>query len=85
MERQWKYEGTCPRCGGQMPNAMHPGRYPGALSRWDNKTYICSGCGEEEAGLQYSYGNQVSRQAAEDVIHPVTGRSPWIYPPKEEA
>lgn len=28
---------------------MLPGRYIGALSRIDNKTEICSPCGEEEA------------------------------------
>lgn len=33
---------VCPACGGPMPK--HP-----ALSRRDNKTYICSWCGEYEA------------------------------------
>lgn len=39
----------CPRCLGGIPNNMLPGRYIGALSRIDNKTEICSPCGEEEA------------------------------------
>ena len=40
----------CPRCKDSwIPNNMTPGAYPGALSRTDNKTYICSACGEEEA------------------------------------
>ena len=39
----------CPRCGGFIPNNQNPGLYPGALSRVDNKTEICSACGEEEA------------------------------------
>lgn len=39
----------CPRCEGYIPNNMTPGLYPGALSRTDDKTEICSACGEEEA------------------------------------
>ena len=39
------YEGgECPRCGDPLPQ-----RYPGALSRADNKTEICSPCGTDEA------------------------------------
>ena len=37
----------CPRCGGRLPN------HPGALSRVDNATEICSDCGTEEAMLDY--------------------------------
>lgn len=41
---------TCPRCG-EVPRLddqyFHRGF--GALSRLDNKTYICSDCGVEEA------------------------------------
>ena len=39
----------CPRCGGGIPNDEQRGRYPGALSRTDNKTEICSNCGTLEA------------------------------------
>ncbi len=39
----------CPRCGGLIPNNESPGAYPGALSRVDNKTEICSSCGSAEA------------------------------------
>ena len=39
----------CPRCHGGVPNDTHIGEYPGALSRTDNKTEICSHCGELEA------------------------------------
>lgn len=39
----------CPRCEGYIPTNATPGLYPGALSRTDNETYICSACGEEEA------------------------------------
>lgn len=44
---------TCPRCLGYIPNNYQPGAYPGALSRYDNKTEICSACGTDEAMFQY--------------------------------
>lgn len=40
---------TCPRCLGGVPNNTMRGKYPGALSRTDNETYICSDCGVLEA------------------------------------
>lgn len=40
---------TCPSCGGYIPNNQTPGAYPGAVSRKDNKTMICSECGTREA------------------------------------
>jgi hypothetical protein len=40
---------TCPRCGGYIPNDVRPGEYPGALSRTDNATEVCSECGTREA------------------------------------
>lgn len=43
------FAGPCPRCGGAVPNEMHRGEYPGALSRFDNETMICSDCGTQEA------------------------------------
>jgi hypothetical protein len=39
----------CPRCHGNIPNNDRPGEDPGALSRRDNKTEICSACGTAEA------------------------------------
>lgn len=39
----------CPRCGSAIPSNEKPGEYPGALSRVDNLTQICSQCGTEEA------------------------------------
>lgn len=41
----------CPRCGGPIPSAEHRGEYPGALSRVDNTTEVCSRCGVHEAML----------------------------------
>lgn len=40
---------TCPRCLGGIPNDLQKGEYVGAISRTDNKTEICSGCGTDEA------------------------------------
>lgn len=40
--------GICPRCGGAVPNEVHRGQYPGALSRVAS-VEICSMCGEDEA------------------------------------
>lgn len=48
-------ETLCPRCGHQIPNDVMPGAYPGALSRTDNETYVCSACGTHE-GLEQATG-----------------------------
>lgn len=40
---------TCPRCLGGIPTNTERGAYPGALSRTDNSTEICSLCGLVEA------------------------------------
>ena len=42
---------VCPRCLGTLPVG-----YPGALSRVDNETEICSECGTDEAIIQYMDG-----------------------------
>jgi hypothetical protein len=44
----------CPKCEGYIPNNVTPGAYPGALSRVDNKTEICSECGILEAINDYN-------------------------------
>lgn len=46
----------CPRCTGPIPNESYPGQYPGAISRNDNQTEICSACGVEEAIAQHAVG-----------------------------
>lgn len=48
---------TCPRCLGGIPNDEYRGAYPGALSRTDNRTYICSSCGEHEAIEDFTIGS----------------------------
>ncbi len=40
---------VCPRCEGFIPCNELPGKYPGAISRVDDLTEICSDCGTEEA------------------------------------
>lgn len=40
---------VCPRCLGFIPSNAFAGEYPGAISRIDNSTEICSDCGTEEA------------------------------------
>lgn len=49
---------TCPRCIEHrwIPNNDKPGAYPGAISRADNATEICSACGEDEALKDYFDG-----------------------------
>lgn len=42
----------CPRCGSYIPTDEHAGEYPGALSRWDNRTEICSECGVREGMIE---------------------------------
>ena len=44
----------CPLCGGDVPNTEHKGKYPGALSRTDNETEICSACGTAQALEQFA-------------------------------
>lgn len=39
---------SCPMCGETIPSAWSPGAYPGALSRIDNETEVCSRCGHVE-------------------------------------
>lgn len=48
----------CPRCDTHdwIPNNLTPNAYPGAISRSDNKTEICSACGEDEALKDYFEG-----------------------------
>jgi len=59
----------CPRCGGFIPNDETPGAYPGARSRVDNKTEVCSKCGTAEAynGIAGTY----------------MGFTDWVNPPNE--
>ena len=51
---------VCPICTGFIPDDITPGAYPGALSRVDNETRICSDCGRAEA--MRSVGRLFSRR-----------------------
>lgn len=71
----------CPRCGGLIPNNETPGEYPGALSRWDNFTEICSRCGVEESWLDLH--NRAYREGGSPHLDPYNDQSRWVRP--EEA
>lgn len=47
---------VCPRCEHYIPNDNTPGLYPGATSRTDNATEVCSACGSDEALEQWAKG-----------------------------
>lgn len=70
---------VCPRCGHLIPNDAYPGRYPGALSRWDSKTEVCSDCGQDEAMLQFMY--RLIPSKIKGSVHPTEGERPWVTPP----
>lgn len=54
---------VCPRCKfNWIPCNERPGEYPGALSRVDNKTEICSACGEDEALMQHYEGKLIPKE-----------------------
>lgn len=61
MPHQDPAPNTCPRCLGGVPNEEMRGQYPGALSRTDNLTEVCSNCGTMEAIEQM--GGVLYRQA----------------------
>jgi len=49
----------CPICEGYIPSDERPGAYPGATSRYDNKTEICSACGTTEAVGPMILGDEI--------------------------
>lgn len=57
---------TCPRCLGGIPNDYQRGEYIGAMSRTDNKTEICSDCGQMEAIEEFAGGT-------------LTPQSDWLF------
>jgi hypothetical protein len=59
---------TCPRCLHFIPNDATPGAYPGALSRTDNLTEVCSQCGTEEALEQFVSGGKLRPQTLWPVV-----------------
>lgn len=52
-------DNTCPRCLGGIPSDERRGQYPGAISRFDNETEVCSKCGQDEAMRQFT-GNDLA-------------------------
>jgi hypothetical protein len=57
---------VCPICKGYIPNNEMPGEYPGALSRIDNKTEICSECGVLEALRDYYLPSTIGNSIADN-------------------
>jgi hypothetical protein len=49
----------CPICEGYIPNDERPGAYPGAISRYDNKTEVCSACGTAEGVGMMILGDEI--------------------------
>ena len=68
-------EQTCPRCGLLADEARTPPR-PGALSRWDNTTIVCSSCGRAEAVVEWQFGH--------DALNPNTGTARWVRVPDND-
>lgn len=70
---------TCPRCGFLADEARtDPGfPRPGALSRWDNTTIVCTSCGSAEAIVEFQFGH--------DALHPRTGAKQWVRVPANES
>lgn len=50
---------VCPRCGMQRMNAV---KVMNALSRRDNKTYICSECGTREALFDFTISQSIKQE-----------------------
>ena len=72
----------CPRCGGGVPNDAERGAYPGALSRWNDRSVeVCSQCGQDEAMIQFAA--TMRGEGTQLVVHPTKGERPWVNPPAE--
>jgi len=51
-------EHDCPLCFRGIPNNEKRGEYIGALSRYDNETYVCSQCGSFEGWVELEKGQR---------------------------
>ena len=58
---RWDAYPVCPWCKHYIPNDATPGAYPGAISRLDNATEICSDCGTAEAIAQFAMDHPEAR------------------------
>lgn len=72
---------VCPRCClDKIPCNERAGEYPGALSRADNETEICSACGQDEA-----LGEFLEHYLAPVSVWPVKRRyEVTVLPPEAE-
>jgi RNA polymerase subunit RPABC4/transcription elongation factor Spt4 len=66
----------CPRCQGPVPSAEHIGEYPGALSRTDNETEVCSACGTDEA-FENAFGRETEMDGLPVRVHTCTPQHRW--------
>lgn len=76
-EVSWDAEDSsprCPICFGFIPTNANPGAYPGALSRYDDATEICSGCGQAE-GLSVLMSGSIDPDTIADIE---TVKDPWL-------
>lgn len=71
MSKAEKKYPVCPRCLGFIPNNDKPGEYPGARSRADNKTEVCSPCGLEEAMQDFARGQYRKGDGADMLLWPI--------------
>lgn len=72
---------TCPRCGGiadEYRSGVPGFPRPGAVSRFDNMTMICTDCGQDEAMSQFK---MAAHGLAAKAVHPIDGVVVWVRPP----
>jgi hypothetical protein len=78
----------CPRCAHYIPSDEEPGAYPGAMSRADDETEVCSSCGSEEGLLDFAAsvkaGRYVRATSKVDWLRPDLARSKLTDEEKEE-
>ncbi len=62
----------CPICDGQMPNEgkWSADNNEGALSRYDNETYVCSNCGVAEAFVSLALKDNTGRNGFDGFTWP---------------
>lgn len=68
------FKNICLRCGGEVPSPGMAGKYPGATSRWDNQTEICSACGLEEGLIELTAGTY---RSGNPILAPTNPVRPW--------
>lgn len=83
-ERCMEENHTCPRCGGGIPDDRLRGQYPGAISRTDNRTEICSRCGTSEGTEVWLLGSVSPKSDWPVEYGPEPDRWAWVTPATSE-